>query len=793
MPDFDPYLKWLGIREAQRPVNHYRLLGLDMYESDPDVISSAADRQMAHIRTYQNGARAELSQQILNELAVARRCLLMPDQREAYDQQLRMETTDSTPDTPEPSFPGLNDTKKRSSAARKPQPKPGGNSPVQVTADASMRKKRQQQEKKQMTLSVIGWIGGGVAAVIVSGILISTGVIPGLNQKQPVDPDPIQVANKDSKSSATEQKPKNTDPKPSAVTPPTRNPKTNPRETVDPPPETKPQPETKPRTPNDPGNSTTTQPEIQPAKITDINDPNYVWDQFKLKDYPRASAQAQALISSVKSATASRQIRRHAASSQNGGNSDYELSFQDGILIGLALSPYRDGKIRTIAPITLHQNQVKIGRELGRQYNAKTFLVARPGYAVGEIEVSTQHPMTCLRLIYMKILPNRLDAGDQYSSPWFQKDRVQPVTRLRNATGMPIVGTYGRYTRGSDISSIGFVSARTHTSHGPIANTNQASPSNPTTAPTNPPNEPTTAVVKLDAPTKVEISQARKELLELYADRVRATQASRATRQVREFAELLIADSKDVNEKPAIQYAMLGEAISVSIRIGDLDTSMDAIDDLDKRFVVDAWDFTKTAVDSCANNVSSANAFLYKQGLQTLIDRKIESRQYKHAKWLVDRALTLVRNSSDREAVEKYRKQDRFISELTRIDAAHTRSVKTLETEPDNAEAHEEVGTFQWTIAGNLEQALAHWAQSNDQRLKEIAALESKTDMNNVDQIVSLAEAWENLGKANRTARDRRVLERALDLYRTAQGLAKGVDRRRIGQKRQALLTKINN
>ena len=55
MSDFDPYLKWLCIRESLRPPNHYRLLGLDLMEGDLEVISGAADRQMAHVRTFQHG------------------------------------------------------------------------------------------------------------------------------------------------------------------------------------------------------------------------------------------------------------------------------------------------------------------------------------------------------------------------------------------------------------------------------------------------------------------------------------------------------------------------------------------------------------------------------------------------------------------------------------------------------------------------------------------------------------------------------------------------------------------
>ncbi len=86
---FDPYYVWLGIPPDQQPPHHYRLLGVSIFESDLDVISIAADRQMSHVRKYQIGANAAASQRILNELATARRCLLDPQAKTAYDQQLR--------------------------------------------------------------------------------------------------------------------------------------------------------------------------------------------------------------------------------------------------------------------------------------------------------------------------------------------------------------------------------------------------------------------------------------------------------------------------------------------------------------------------------------------------------------------------------------------------------------------------------------------------------------------------------------------------------------------------------
>lgn len=86
---FDPYHKWLGIPPEEQPPDHYRLLGVRLFEDDPDVIDYAADGRMALVRNFQAGAHARLSEQLLNELAAARITLLTPAKRAAYDEQLR--------------------------------------------------------------------------------------------------------------------------------------------------------------------------------------------------------------------------------------------------------------------------------------------------------------------------------------------------------------------------------------------------------------------------------------------------------------------------------------------------------------------------------------------------------------------------------------------------------------------------------------------------------------------------------------------------------------------------------
>lgn len=94
---FDPYYEWLGIPPRDQPPNWYRLLGIEQFEANANVIERAADRQMGHLRTFQTGARSKESQRLLNEVAAARVGLLSPARKAAYDEQLRAEARAAFP------------------------------------------------------------------------------------------------------------------------------------------------------------------------------------------------------------------------------------------------------------------------------------------------------------------------------------------------------------------------------------------------------------------------------------------------------------------------------------------------------------------------------------------------------------------------------------------------------------------------------------------------------------------------------------------------------------------------
>lgn len=86
---FDPYREWLSISDPERPPNYYRLLGLEMFESDIEKVWPAAVLRMAKVLEYDPGPYCEDARRVFDELETARQCLAAPDQKRAYDAGLK--------------------------------------------------------------------------------------------------------------------------------------------------------------------------------------------------------------------------------------------------------------------------------------------------------------------------------------------------------------------------------------------------------------------------------------------------------------------------------------------------------------------------------------------------------------------------------------------------------------------------------------------------------------------------------------------------------------------------------
>jgi len=88
-PRFDPYHKWLGIVANGQPLSHYRLLRIEPFESDREVIEHAYEKDLADLKQQEYGKHVEFVEPLTRELFAARQCLIDADKKATYDDELR--------------------------------------------------------------------------------------------------------------------------------------------------------------------------------------------------------------------------------------------------------------------------------------------------------------------------------------------------------------------------------------------------------------------------------------------------------------------------------------------------------------------------------------------------------------------------------------------------------------------------------------------------------------------------------------------------------------------------------
>jgi hypothetical protein len=187
--EIDVYYEWLGIKPEDQPPNHYQLLGVDLFESDENVLARAADERMVYVRTFATGRHSKRSQGLLNEIAAAKLCLLDEKRRNEYDETLKSpveppvdvemvaEAPDVAPPTPPPTPPvGVAVVEAPSQTATvKVAPAAGVSSGAPSTGTYRRRKPKNN----------IGGIVAGAAIAVVLAIIVFA-VLGGRDTKGPL-------------------------------------------------------------------------------------------------------------------------------------------------------------------------------------------------------------------------------------------------------------------------------------------------------------------------------------------------------------------------------------------------------------------------------------------------------------------------------------------------------------------------------------------------------------------------------------------------------------------------------
>lgn len=166
------YHQWFGIPPKDQPPNAYRLLGVEVFETDPQVIEAAAEQRMLLLRARQYGPHAAQSQQLMNEVSRALRTLLTESTRASYDDELRRSRTAQAGQIVDEALPAEEIPNERAVVSANSRPQ--AVLPI-VTARPSPVRHRGRQQSATPVMLWAGLGGGALVALLVLAAVLRSG------------------------------------------------------------------------------------------------------------------------------------------------------------------------------------------------------------------------------------------------------------------------------------------------------------------------------------------------------------------------------------------------------------------------------------------------------------------------------------------------------------------------------------------------------------------------------------------------------------------------------------------
>lgn len=800
MADFDPYLKWLGIREISRPINHYRLLGLDLFEDDVDVIAMAADRQMSHIRTYQGGPNGDLSQQILNELARARRCLLVAEKKQEYDEDLRLAQSAAMPLAAvvvPPAIPSALGHPVRPVPTLAVSGSQNLKSPAtlleeadafSIEAAAYSLADAKKKEFKKLLLMGFAWLSGGVAAVGVAVALISSGVLGTLQTEEP------------SGEGGGHELPVIDASLPRSLELPLGR------------------VEGIPMVDAAGGNvgsgevvavTDAAQPlgeSSQSSSTVESALPGYTLDN--LTGYPKQVPSLMGVFGEAKRCIIEKKISMLGPPPLSSDEVIEVIPDGGAIVIGLSLAADEKGGIFSILPVYHTGFRAFAGDAFGQgggdtyalASEKSVLFLAKPGYALSGVEFSGPDPFQGCRVHFMKILENSLDPKDTYSSEWVG-DESKVKQLVKNPQGLPVVGLSVSFASSGLLSRLSLFAM--DESVEPVPKNSAASlggnelpgffEGEPEMLDSDRPEEKPSGgevaepLVKLPRPDSRTRAKSRKKIAGL----LQSIENGARTAPARRSAASDLIDDALTEEDFVIRYIKWMQAVELGEGAGDATVVVDAMRLVDQYYEIDFWKETLDSIELAAKNSSSQTARNFKKTVDELIQDAEDQGLYEIAVKYLSFAIRQSKKVRNSESEDKYRAIEKRVKKFRDLATGNEKALAILAINPTDPQASLSRGDFVFVIESDFENAVPYWRNSGEVDLLAMLDLHAELGGKSREEIIPLADALAKLGGSARGLRDRKFLVRALAIYEKSARSLSGLEKQSVNKKIDEIKKKL--
>lgn len=230
---------------------------------------------------------------------------------------------------------------------------------------------------------------------------------------------------------------------------------------------------------------------------------------------------------------------------------------------------------------------------------------------------------------------------------------------------------------------------------------------------------PATAPAKHPPPDAAARARALQAFDEIYKDDLAG---ARGTEEKAALAGQILRSASTTQDDADVQFVALEAARDLAVKVGEVDAALGAINELDKRFQIDAPPMRVKAIRDLMKTTRRHDRLI--ERIDQLIDDAIQDDQFEPARQLAELAAGAARVSRNVGAIRQAEAWARDVKEMAGGFAQLKPALAKLADRPEDPEANLAAGGFYCFTKGDWDKGLPLLARSGEEIMQSLARMD---------------------------------------------------------------------
>ena len=284
---------------------------------------------------------------------------------------------------------------------------------------------------------------------------------------------------------------------------------------------------------------------------------------------------------------------------------------------------------------------------------------------------------------------------------------------------------------------------------------------------------------KQDPPDDAALREAEKTVRNVFKD----DYAKRGPADRQALARLLLQQAIDTKDDAAARFVLFRESQDIAARLGDIETSFRAIEEMSRAFSVNPIALKNTALTLAGGVPRTPEEHkTYAQAYLSLADDAAKARQFDVAAKAAQGATAAAKKAKDVALLSKAEAQVKSAGVIQEKAEKAKKAVESLAATPDLPDANQVVGEFECFVLGDWDAGLPKLAKGTDPALKTLAAKDLSRPTDGPAQ-AGLGDDWWDRAERESGVLKSNLRDRAGFWYEKAGGQLSGMSRLKVDKR----------